>query len=104
MASCVSAPRSRGTGGLASPGTVGAAPNPGGTVSLAGGSHVVITCLVCEEKIRTWRGHIRCGAEYPHPRGAVGRGADLRAALRGRTPKRVSRGRFSDCWGQQSRG
>jgi hypothetical protein len=36
------------------------APNPGGgTVSAAGGSQLVITCLVCEEKIRTWRGDIR---------------------------------------------
>ncbi|HEY4867671.1 MAG TPA: hypothetical protein VIK45_19390 [Candidatus Dormibacteraeota bacterium] len=34
----------------------------------AGSSHVVITCLVCEEKIRTWRGEVgvecQCGAEY----------------------------------------
>jgi hypothetical protein len=37
-------------------------------VSAAGGSQLVITCLVCEEKIRTWRGDIRvecrCGAAY----------------------------------------
>ena len=34
----------------------------------AGGSHVVITCLVCEDKIPTWRDDVRvecqCGAEY----------------------------------------
>jgi hypothetical protein len=28
-------------------------------VSLASGSHQVITCLVCEEKIPTWHGDIR---------------------------------------------
>jgi hypothetical protein len=37
-------------------------------VSPATGSHQVITCLVCEERIRTWRGDIRvecrCGVEY----------------------------------------
>jgi hypothetical protein len=35
------------------------AANPGGTVSPANGSHQVITCLVCEEKIWTSRGDIR---------------------------------------------
>jgi hypothetical protein len=37
-------------------------------MSAAGGSHLVITCLVCEERIRTWRADIRvecrCVAEY----------------------------------------
>jgi predicted amidophosphoribosyltransferase len=37
-------------------------------VSAAGGFQLVITCLVCEEKIQTWRGDIcvecRSGAEY----------------------------------------
>ena len=52
-------PRSRGAGGSASAGTDRTAPNPAGTVSPANGSHQVITCLVCEEKIQTWRGDIR---------------------------------------------
>ena len=58
-------------GGSTSAGTDWTAPNPGGdTVSgaSAGSSHVVITCLVCEEKIPTWRGDVRvecqCGGEY----------------------------------------
>jgi hypothetical protein len=46
-------------GGSASAGTDRTAPNPGGIVSAANGSHQVITCLACEEKIRTWRGDIR---------------------------------------------
>jgi hypothetical protein len=59
--------RGRGApGGSAPTGAVRTAPNPGGTVS--GGSHLVLTCLICEEKIPTRRGDIRvecrCGAEY----------------------------------------
>ena len=41
---------------------------PSDARSGAGGSHLVITCVVCQTPIRTWRGDIRvesrCGAEY----------------------------------------
>ena len=68
----------RDAGGSTSAGTDWTAPNPGGdTVSgaSAGSSHVVITCLVCEEKIPTWRDDVRvecqCGAEYHAPGGQL---------------------------------